>query len=191
MRSFKKIAITGHTSGIGLNLFEVFSANGHEVIGYSRRTGSDIEDPDVRKRIIDDNADCDIFINNAYSPSGQTKLLEELVAHWDSQPKKIINVSSKLSFFELGKVSVLDDYIKQKSQQNEIIQQRFSTAYPQIMNVVIGLVDTPMSTVFQSPKLDPQTLSEFIYKMSIVDDLYIQQIIVDVPGLDWKNIKGP
>jgi short-subunit dehydrogenase involved in D-alanine esterification of teichoic acids len=191
MRSFKKIAITGHTSGIGLNLFEVFSANGHEVIGYSRRTGSDIEDPDVRKRIIDENADCDIFINNAYSPNGQTKLLEELVAHWDSQPKKIINVSSKLSFFELGKVSVLDDYIKQKSQQNEIIQQRFSAAYPQIMNVVIGLVDTPMSTVFQSPKLDPQTLSEFIYKMSIVDDLYIQQIIVDVPGLDWKNIKGP
>jgi len=191
MRSFKKVAITGHTSGIGLNLFEVFSANGHEVTGYSRRTGSDIEDPDVRKRIIDENADCDIFINNAYSPNGQTKLLEELVAHWDSQPKKIINVSSKLSFFELGKVSVLDDYIKQKSQQNEIIQQRFSTAYPQIMNVVIGLVDTPMSTVFQSPKLDPQTLSEFIYKMSIVDDLYIQQIIVDVPGLDWKNIKGP
>ena len=191
MRSFKKIAITGHTSGIGLNLFEVFSANGHEVIGYSRRTGSDIEDPDVRKRIIDENADCDIFINNAYSPSGQTKLLEELVAHWDSQPKKIINVSSKLSFFELGKVSVLDDYIKQKSQQNEIIQQRFSAAYPQIMNVVIGLVDTPMSAVFQSPKLDPQTLSEFIYKMSIVDDLYIQQVVVDVPGLDWKNIKGP
>ena len=191
MRSFKKIAITGHTSGIGLNLFEVFSANGHEVTGYSRRTGSDIEDPDVRKRIIDENADCDIFINNAYSPNGQTKLLEELVAHWDSQPKKIINVSSKLSFFELGKVSVLDDYIKQKSQQNEIIQQRFSAAYPQIMNVVIGLVDTPMSAVFQSPKLNPQTLSEFIYKMSIVDDLYIQQIIVDVPGLDWKNIKGP
>jgi len=191
MRSFKKIAITGHTSGIGLNLFEVFSANGHEVIGYSRRTGSDIEDPDVRKRIIDENADCDIFINNAYSPNGQTKLLEELVAHWDRQPKKIINVSSKLSFFELGKVSVLDDYIKQKSHQNEIIQQRFSAAYPQIMNVVIGLVDTSMSAVFQSPKLDPQTLSEFIYKMSIVDDLYIQQIIVDVPGLDWKNIKGP
>ena len=191
MRSFKKIAITGHTSGIGLNLFEVFSSNGHEVTGYSRRTGADIEDPDVRKRIIDENADCDIFINNAYSPNGQTKLLEELVAHWDSQPKKIINVSSKLSFFELGKVSVLDDYIKQKSQQNEIIQQRFSAAYPQIMNVVIGLVDTPMSGVFQSPKLDPQTLSEFIYKMSMVDDLYIQQVIVDVPGLDWKNIKGP
>lgn len=191
MRSFKKIAITGHTSGIGLNLFEIFSANGHEVTGYSRRTGADIEDPDVRKRIIDENADCDIFINNAYSLNGQTMLLQELVAQWDGQPKKIINLSSKLSFFELGKIGVLDDYIKQKSQQNSIIQQRFSVAYPQIMNVVIGLVDTPMSTVFQSPKLDPQTLSEFIYKMSMVDDLYIQQLIVDVPGLDWKNIKGP
>ena len=187
----KKVAITGHTSGIGLNLFEIFSANGHEVTGYSRRTGSDIENPDVRKQIVEENIDCDIFINNAYSPNGQTMLLRELVTRWDGKPKKIINVSSKLSFFELGKVSVLDDYIKQKSQQNEIIQQRFSAAYPQIMNVVIGLVDTPMSTVFQSPKLDPQTLSEFIYKMSMVDDLYIQQVVVDVPGLDWKNIKGP
>ena len=191
MRSFKKIAITGHTSGIGLNLFEVFSANGHEVTGYSRSAGSDIENPEARKQIIDEIADYDIFINNAYSPNGQTMLLRELVAHWNGQPKKIINVSSKLSFFELGKIDVLDDYIKQKSQQNEIVQQRFSAAYPQIMNVIIGLVDTPMSTMFQSPKLDPRTLSEFIYNMTVVDDLYIQQIIVDVPGLDWKNIKGP
>jgi short-subunit dehydrogenase involved in D-alanine esterification of teichoic acids len=186
----KKAAITGHTSGIGLNLFEIFTANGHEVTGYSRSTGSDIEDPAVRKQIIEENADCDIFINNAYSPNGQTMLLRELVAHWDGQPKKIINVSSKLSFFKLGKISVLDDYIKQKSQQNEIIQHRFSAAHPQIMNVIIGLVDTPMSTMFQSPKLNPHTLSELIYNMSTIDDLYIQQLIVDVPGLDWKNIKG-
>jgi hypothetical protein len=191
MSNLKKVSITGHTSGIGLNLFEIFTANGHTVTGYSRSNGSDIEDSNVRKRIIEETEDCDIFINNAYSPNGQTTLLKELSAQWAGQPKKIINVSSKLSFFELGKISVLDDYIKQKSEQNEIIQRRFSTAYPQIMNVIIGLVDTPMSAIFQSPKLDPHTLSEFIYKMSTIDDLYIQQIIVDVPGLDWKNIKGP
>jgi hypothetical protein len=191
MSNLKKVSITGHTSGIGLNLFEIFTANGHAVTGYSRSNGSDIEDSNVRKRIIEETENCDIFINNAYSPNGQTMLLKELSAQWDGQPKKIINVSSKLSFFELGKISVLDDYIKQKTEQNEIIQRRFSTAYPQIMNVIIGLVDTPMSAIFQSPKLNPHTLSEFIYKMSTIDDLYIQQIIVDVPGLDWKNIKGP
>ena len=191
MSNLKKVSITGHTSGIGLNLFEIFTANGHAVTGYSRSNGSDIEDSNVRKRIIEETENCDIFINNAYSPNGQTMLLKELSAQWDGQPKKIINVSSKLSFFELGKIIVLDDYIKQKSEQNEIIQRRFSTAYPQIMNVIIGLVDTPMSAIFQSPKLNPHTLSEFIYKMSTIDDLYIQQIIVDVPGLDWKNIKGP
>jgi short-subunit dehydrogenase involved in D-alanine esterification of teichoic acids len=186
----KKVAITGHTSGIGLELFEIFTTNGYEVTGYSRSTGSNIEDIDVRRRIIEETVDFDIFINNAYSPNGQTMLLKELSQQWDGQPKKIINISSKLSFFELGKIGVLDEYIKQKSHQNEIIQQRFSTAYPQIMNVIIGLVDTPMSAIFQSPKLNPHTLSEFIYKMSTIDDLYIQQIIVDVPGLDWKNIKG-
>lgn len=186
-----KISITGHTSGIGLNLYKQYQSHGHEILGFSRSTGHDIGDIAARKIILDASEDCDVFVNNAYSPTGQTELLLEFIKLWNGQPKKIINISSKLSFFELGKIPSLDDYIKQKSRQNEIIQSRFSTAYPQILNVIVGLVDTPMSNIFQSSKLNPTSLTKLIYDLSINDQFYVQQIIVDVPGLDWKNIKGP
>jgi NAD(P)-dependent dehydrogenase (short-subunit alcohol dehydrogenase family) len=184
-----KVVITGHTSGIGSCLFQIYKTQGHEVIGYSRSTGSDIEDPNVRKTIIEQSLDSDIFINNAYSATGQTNLLKELIEKWNGQEKKIINVSSKLSFVSEGKMPDLDPYIKQKLEQNKIVESRFSVAYPQIMNIIVGLVDTPMSSVFDSKKLNPESLSKLIYDMSLLDQFYIQQMIIDVPGLDWKNIK--
>jgi len=184
-----KVVITGHTSGIGQCLFEIYKNQGHEVIGYSRSTGSDIEDFNIRKTIIEQNLDCDIFINNAYSVTGQTNLLKELIEKWNGQERKIINISSKLSFVSEGKMPALDPYIKQKLEQNKIVEGRFSVASPQIMNVIVGLVDTPMSLVFDSKKLNPKSLSKLIYDMSLLDQFYIQQMIIDVPGLDWKNIK--
>jgi short-subunit dehydrogenase involved in D-alanine esterification of teichoic acids len=184
-----KVVITGHTSGIGACLFQIYKNQGHEVIGYSRSTGSDIEDSNIRKVIIEQNLDCDIFINNAYSATGQTNLLKELIEKWNGQERKIINISSKLSFVSEGKIPDLDPYIKQKLEQNKIAESRFSVASPQIMNVIVGLVDTPMSSIFESKKLNPESLSKLIYDMSLLDQFYIQQMIIDVPGLDWKNIK--
>jgi len=184
-----KVVITGHTSGIGACLFQIYKNQGHEVIGYSRSTGSDIEDSDIRKIIIEQNFDCDIFINNAYSTTGQTNLLKELIEKWHGEERKIINISSKLSFVSEGKMPDLDTYIKQKLEQNKIVESRFSVASPQIMNIIVGLVDTPMSSIFESKKLNPESLSKLIYDMSLLDQFYIQQMIIDVPGLDWKNIK--
>lgn len=186
-----KVVITGHTSGIGACLFEIYKNQGHEVVGHSRSTGSNIEDPDVRKIIIEQSYDSDIFINNAYTATGQTNLLKELIESWSGQERKIINISSKLSFFPEGKIPDLDQYINQKLEQNKIIESRFSLSSPQIMNIIVGLVDTPMSSIFDGKKLSPESLSKLIYEMSVLDHFYIQQMIIDVPGLDWGNIKGP
>jgi short-subunit dehydrogenase involved in D-alanine esterification of teichoic acids len=185
-----KIIITGHTSGIGLSLSKVFSSNGHEVFGYSRSTGYNIEDYSVRKKIIEESKDSDIFINNAYSPKGQTLLLSELIENWNNQEKKIINISSKLSHFPLGKIPFLDQYIIEKSKQNSIVQDRLSIPYPQILNVIVGLVDTPMSEVFKSKKINPDSLSKMIYEVATNNEINVQQLMVDVVGLDWKNITG-
>jgi len=185
-----KIAITGNTSGIGLALQNIFAANGHEVFGFSRSSGYDIENKADRERILNTASNCDIFINNAYSPTGQTLLLNELISQWQNSDKSIINLSSKLSFFPKGKIHQLDHYISEKNKQNDIIQNRITQAKPKLMNVIIGLVDTPMSKVFTSDKLKPESLAQLIYNMSVAEDFYIQQLIVEVPGLDWKNIKG-
>jgi short-subunit dehydrogenase len=186
-----KIAITGHTSGIGKSLFSYFKEMNHDVVGYSRSNGFDIENPNSRQQIIDQCSDIDIFINNAYSSSGQTFLLKELVESWADQKKKIINISSKLSFFPQGTLPMVDEYIKEKAEQNKFIRSLIINDNPKIMNVILGLVNTPMSEVFQSDKkLDPEKLAKLIYDLISQDDFYVQEVTLDVPDLHWKNINN-
>ena len=61
-----KVAITGHTSGLGKGLYEQLGALGHEVIGFSTSTGCDINNELNRRTIIGVCQDFDLFINNAY-----------------------------------------------------------------------------------------------------------------------------
>lgn len=71
-----KIAITGHTSGLGKILFDHWSIN-HEVVGLSRSTGHDISKH--RDQIIETVSTCDLFFNNAHYGTCQAKLLLALV----------------------------------------------------------------------------------------------------------------
>jgi hypothetical protein len=130
-----------------------------------------------------------MFINNAYSPTGQTLLLEKFIEQWKDTDKRIINLSSKLAFFPLGKEPDLDDYILQKASQNKLVQQRMFDGTPQLLNVIIGLVDTDMSARFNSRKISPEKIAILIYDLSTQAEIQVQQLVVDVPKLDWKNIQ--
>ena len=68
-----KIAITGHTSGIGKGMYDHFLNQNHEVFGLSRSNGFDISKN--IKEIVEISKECDLFINNAYSGDSQLKLL--------------------------------------------------------------------------------------------------------------------
>ena len=68
-----KIAITGHTSGIGKGMYDHFLNQNHEVFGLSRSNGFDISKN--IKEIVEISEECDLFINNAYSGDSQLKLL--------------------------------------------------------------------------------------------------------------------
>jgi hypothetical protein len=89
-----KYAITGHTSGIGAAMFQYLSPN---CIGFSKSTGYDITNKIDRKRIINDSAMCDVFINNASAGFGQSELLHELWKEWKYLDKTVINVGSKIA----------------------------------------------------------------------------------------------
>lgn len=74
--NFKKIAITGHTSGIGKGLFDHFTAMGCTVKGFSKDTGFDIGNKLNQDLIITHTKDCDLFINNAYHHYDQVELMK-------------------------------------------------------------------------------------------------------------------
>lgn len=86
-----KIALTGHTKGIGEVTKHLLEAAGHEVVGFSRTTGYNVMRP---KNIVKDALDCDIFINNAWMPDAQPRLLYLMYEEWANQSKQIINLSS-------------------------------------------------------------------------------------------------
>lgn len=73
---FNKVAVTGHTSGIGKGIFDHFKNLGYEVYGFSKDTGFDISLKEKQSKIIDLTTDCDLFFNNAYAGYAQVKLAQ-------------------------------------------------------------------------------------------------------------------
>ena len=86
-----KIAITGASSGIGLNLDTIISlTTSHELRTYSKSNGWNIADEDG-ERIIAEliDYDPDVLFNNAYYPKIQNKILERLYEEWKDKDKVI------------------------------------------------------------------------------------------------------
>jgi NAD(P)-dependent dehydrogenase (short-subunit alcohol dehydrogenase family) len=90
-----KIAVTGHTSGIGEAIFRRLIPN-HTMIGLSRSHGYNILDTAL---ILSTIKNCDVFINNAYDGLGQVSLLEQLYDIWKEQEKTIVNIGSTVTSF--------------------------------------------------------------------------------------------
>ena len=86
-----RYAITGHTAGIGLALYNKVQPN---CIGFAKSIGYDITVKEDRTKIIENSMDCDVFINNASSGIGQVYLLYELYEQWQHLDKIIVNISS-------------------------------------------------------------------------------------------------
>ena len=106
-----KIAITGHSAGIGQALSTIYTEQGHEVVGISRRNGYNIRSvPKVASAI----ESCDVFINNAQVGFAQTELLWEVWNRWRGQNKTIINISTQMTNNSVAPNEEWDQYIIQK-----------------------------------------------------------------------------
>jgi len=180
-----RVGVTGHTSGLGKGIFDHLTTNGYTVNGFSRSNGFDIEDPQTREKII---SSCDVIVNNTYS-TYQTTLLREVISAWDGQDKMIINIGSKATMLPVV-VPGDEEYVEQKKQQQEIVRSRFFHPYPQTVNLIIGLTDSRMGDKFEGKKLDPKNLALLVeYIIVNKNELAIQEIVIDVPGQSWKEIK--
>lgn len=106
-----KVAITGHSAGIGQALAKIYQDNGHEVIGLSRRNGYNIRSLPKVAGVIES---CDIFVNNAQVGFAQTELLFEIWRRWEGQEKTIVNISTQMTDMVVPPKSEWDEYIIQK-----------------------------------------------------------------------------
>lgn len=117
-----KIAITGHTAGIGQALAQEYELDGHDIIGLSRREGNNICNT---PKICDQIEPCDVFVNNAQSGYAQTELLFEMAQRWAGTKKHIIVISTMMSQEPVSSLPGLDmdQYRLQKVTLEQAVQQ--------------------------------------------------------------------
>jgi hypothetical protein len=94
-KTVMKIALTGHTKGLGAEISKYFELT-HNVLGFSRTNGYDIKSPVDRKKILKASAEADVLINLVHNYYHQTDLLFEFFQAWEHAEKLIINISSSV-----------------------------------------------------------------------------------------------
>ena len=85
-----KIAITGHSKGIGKELYNILSLN-HTCEGFSRSNGFYIEKQQYL--IVKGIHKCDVFVNNAYKGYEQVNLLNLFGIYGNTMTLKLIKIS--------------------------------------------------------------------------------------------------
>ena len=180
-----KIAITGHSAGIGQALAIIYEKNGHEVIGLSRRNGYNIRSI---PKIIDKIKDCDIFINNAQAGFAQTELLFAVYKEWQGTPgKKIINVSTMMTLEPVSGLPGLDMieyYVQKKAVEQAHSQLLHLHNWPKLCLVKPGAVATQPGQVSPYPCADVnEWASRLVDILASSDNLEVAEISL---GVNYK-----
>ncbi len=142
-----KIAITGHTAGIGQSFTKILKSRGHEIVGISRRTGENIRRIEHVAKIIQP---CDMLINNAQTAYAQTELLYAVWKQWQGRPGKYIwNISTQMTEQPVNGTPdgqedlAMSQYRNQKIALEEASRQlRFKNQWPQISVIRPGGIAT-------------------------------------------------
>ncbi len=163
-----KVAITGHTSGIGKAIYDALSTE-YEVIGLSRSNGFDITSDLDRLKIIDRIYDCGIFINNAFDyinfTDAQTKLARKMFDLWSGEDKFIINISSRVNDFdEIRNYKYADAKMELDNFYEETYKQK-----PTVINFRPGATDTRVMQNSTVDKMSPEHVASVV--KFIIDNL--------------------
>lgn len=163
-----KIAITGHTAGIGQAFAKILKSRGHEIVGISRRTGDNIRRTEHTANLI---APCDMFINNAQTQYAQTELLYAVWSRWQGQVGKYIwNISTRMTEHPINGTPDGQEDIMMSAYRNQKIaleeasrQLGFKNSWPAISIIRPGGVAT-------QPQADNTNKAEVdLWAKSIID----------------------
>lgn len=144
-----KIALTGHTKGLGQSLFERLKNFYPQVTGFARSNGFDIKNPLQRKLIIKAVQDHDVFVNLVHNYYHQSDLLFELHRSWQGQNKIIINVSSavvKNDEWALNDYAMMEYKVQKMNLENLSIHLTKMNLLPKIIIYTISELNIKTDT---------------------------------------------
>ena len=147
-----KVAITGHSKGLGAEFYRAYTAAGHTVTGFSRSNGYDLRDWSQMQKMLAQIKDYDLLISCAKPDFVQTVILYQLWKLWQGQSKTIINISSILTTMPTNPIGMfydvdLDFYRTSKETLNNAHSQlMFKSPLPKLILVKPGhLYDNPIT----------------------------------------------
>jgi len=159
MPHIKRVAITGHTRGIGKQLWNRLEDRGIELKGFSRSNGYNLLKVSTCKKVAQQVADwhADVFVNNAYVPDNQVRLLYLMYDHWKEKPSLIINLSATSSdsitnFSQMGYNADWTPYVSDKARLDWASLQlanMYKKHNCRVSLVKPGFVDTDSTAMFK------------------------------------------
>lgn len=182
-----KIALTGHTKGIGKSIYDWFFGDPEmteEVLGFSRSNGYDIKNKSDREKIIKEVSDCNVFINNAHEEFAQVHMLNELYNSWkETQGKIIINIGVD-SVPSVAWQVVHKMYPVEKMALHSAIDilQQESDRCVKITNLALGHVNTEFNEDYFGSKIHPTEVPKAIEWIVSRQDEVKSLVISPKPG---------
>lgn len=179
----KKIAVTGHTKGVGKEIYDICMFNGLDVHGFSRSNGWNLAEREGDKVISHLlKEDFDIVFNNAWFPKVQAKILTNLHTHWkDKEGKVVINTGSSTAYHPIG-AEVYEkekQYLRDYCTKNAILYPRKNKC--RIHNVSLGWTKTEiLADVDDNDALiNPYEAALLIVNLARPQDYFISEILVN------------
>ena len=155
-----KIAVTGHTAGIGLAIVNLLKKD-HTIIGFSRTNGYNLNDVD---NIVSAAEQSDVFVNNAYYKYQQCEILKQLSHRWQGTNKHIINIGSTCVNYPRIESELDSDpweYRDHKTALEKMFRKLAKQPNACIISLISpGAVDTDMIRHLTVKKLSPVDVAE-------------------------------
>jgi len=164
-----KIAIVGHTKGIGKAIADLYRKKNYTVVGLSSSNGYDLHCSQIE--IMEQLDDCELIVLNAYAGRGQMNLLKRIYGRFVFEDKKVVVITSTSGTPVGEDEEFLDpeyvEYCKNKKTLIEYIeqlQQELLNKPLSVYDVCPDVVDTDMTKGLWEdlPKLKADEVAEAV-----------------------------
>ena len=168
-----KIAIIGHTRGIGKAIADLYTNKKYDVIGMSRSNGFDLVHE--QEKILEKIEDCDLVVLNAHSLRGQLTLLKRIYGQHSFHKMQVAVITSTsglddepdLQQFKLWDKFEYSQYCEIKKELIQYIselQEELLNRPLSVYDICPDVVDTDMTKGLWNnlPKLTAQEVADAV-----------------------------